>query len=204
MAKQVTKFAVLTVVIIGLLGAATYFRPNPMTKQQLKALNEILSARITGEQVETIKLPDKTARKFPAVNKMFKVAADKEKSYALTVSPVGYRAPINLMVVIDAKKNEVMGIKVIQHNETSGYGNSLTETWFVNRFKGKAVDKYLQRVVLEAKDDNDIIQITGATVSTQAVINGVNSAMGIYRETVLGEKAEPVPLKVEGYVTATE
>ena len=120
------------------------------------------------------------------------------------VSPVGYRAPINTMIVIDAEKNEITGIKVVQQDETPEWGVWLSETWFTDRFKGKSVDKYLIRAILEAKESNEIIQITSATVSTQAVLNGVNSAMGIYREVVLEEEADPVPLKVEEFITESE
>lgn len=74
----------------------------------------------------------------------------------------------------------------------------------MDRFKGKSIKEYLQRVVLEANKPNEVIQITAATISTQALINGVNSAIGAYRELVLNETAEPVPLKVEEFVTGVE
>jgi electron transport complex protein RnfG len=91
---------------------------------------------------------------------------------------------------------------VLQHDETPLYGgDSLTEEWFLNRFKNKGADLYLNRVPLEQTQPNDVIQITCATVSSQAVINGVNAAIGTYRELILGEEAQPVPLKVEGFVT---
>ena len=35
---------------------------------------------------------------------------------------------------------------------------------------------------LEQTQPNDVIQITCATVSSQAVINGVNAAIGTYRD----------------------
>jgi electron transport complex protein RnfG len=167
-------------------------------------LDEILGFAAAEEQIEPIDFPTETARKFPAVNKIFKVAGKEKDNYMFLVSPVGYRAPINMMVVIDADKNSVMGIKVLQQDETPEWGIWLGEEWFTNRFKGKSVDRYLKRALLEAEESNEIIQITSATISTQAVINGVNSAMGIYREAVLGEKADPVPLKVEEYITESQ
>ena len=77
----------------------------------------------------------------------------------------------------------------------------VTKEWFLNRFKNKSANMYLNRVALEQSQPNDVIQITCATVSSQAVINGVNAAIGTYRELILGEEAQPVPLKVEGFVT---
>ena len=155
--------------------------------------------------METIEIQDETAQKFPAIDKMFKVVADEEQeNYVFLVSPIGYRAPINIMVAIDGEKDEIAGIKVLQQDETPGWGEWLAETWFTDRFKGKSVDIYLERAVLEAKAPNEIIQITSATVTTQAVLNGVNAAMGAYRELVLGSAAEAVPLNVEGFITESE
>lgn len=123
-------------------------------------------------------------------------------------NPSTYQPELNKPIVInreiDADKNEIIGIKVMQQDETPGWGEWLAETWFTDRFKGKSVNKYLERAILEAKEDNEIIQITSATVSTQAVLNGVNSAMGLYREVVMGEEADPVPLKVEEFITESE
>lgn len=204
MRKQVITGTVLLAVIICFFGAAGSSGEKPMNKQQLTVLNEILSPTVTDKQIKTLEIQEEIAQKFPAVDKMFKVEVGEEASYVFIVSPVGYRAPINTMVVIDAEKNEIAGIKVMQQDETPGWGEWLTETWFSDRFKGKSVNRYLQRAILEAEEDNEIVQITSATVSTQAILNGVNSVMGIYREVVLGEEAEPVPLKIEEFITESE
>ncbi|MEN6325451.1 MAG: FMN-binding protein [Syntrophomonas sp.] len=203
MRKWIITGILLVAVVLVLWNTVGGLQENSMTKPQLSVLNQILSDKVTEEQVQTIKLQGSVAQKFPAVDKMFKVVA-KEESYVFLVSPVGYRSPINTMVVVIAEKNDITGIKVMQHDETPGWGEWLTETWFADRFKGKKVDKYLERAILEAKKDNEIIQITSATISTQAVINGVNSAMGVYREVVLGQKSEGVPLKVEGFITESQ
>ncbi len=204
MSKKVIAYTVLIAFILGLLLVGGCSQEDSMTKSQLAVLNKILPGAVTNKQVKPVTIKSELAQKFPAVDKMFKVVVDEEESYAFVVSPVGYRAPITTMVVIDADKNEIIGIKVMQHDETPGWGEWLAETWFTDRFKGKSVNKYLERAILEAKADNEIIQITSATVSTQAVLNGVNSAMGLYREVVMGEEAEPVPLKVEEFITENE
>ncbi len=204
MPKQFIAYIVMIPLILGLLLTGGCSREEAMTKPQLGVLNKIIAGTVTNKQIQTVEVKPEVAQKFPAVDKMFKVTADEDESYAFVVSPVGYRAPITTMVVIDADKNEIIGIKVMQQDETPGWGEWLAETWFTDRFKGKSVNKYLERAILEAKADNEIIQITSATVSTQAVLNGVNSAMGLYREAVMGEEAEPVPLKVEEFITESE
>jgi electron transport complex protein RnfG len=205
MLKRAIAYIVLIAIIIGCWGITGCSREKTIPKQQLTILNQLLSTSVSDKQVETIEIQDETAQKFPAIDKMFKVVADEEQeNYVFLVSPIGYRAPINIMVAIDGEKDEIAGIKVLQQDETPGWGEWLAETWFTDRFKGKGVDIYLERAVLEAKAPNEIIQITSATVTTQAVLNGVNAAMGAYRELVLGSEAEAVPLNVEGFITESE
>jgi electron transport complex protein RnfG len=203
MYKRVLVGTILIAVIVWFLGSA-WFAQGSMTKQQRKVLDEILVATVTDEQIKAMELSEETARKFPAVDRMFKVVGDGEGHYVFMVSPVGYLSPINMMVVIDAGKDKVMGIRVMQHDETPGWGEWLMEDWFIDRFPGKSVDKYLQRVILEAEHDHEIVQITSATISTQAVLNGVNAAMGTYREVVREQESPPVPLKVEGFITESQ
>ena len=205
MLKRAIAYIVLVAIIIGCWGTTGCSREKTIPKQQLAILNQLLSTSVSDKQVEIIEIQDETAQKFPAIDKMFKVVADEEQeNYVFLVSPVGYRAPINIMVAIDGEKDEIAGIKVLQQDETPGWGEWLAETWFTDRFKGKGVDIYLERAVLEAKAPNEIIQITSATVTTQAVLNGVNAAMGAYKELVLGSEAEAVPLNVEGFITESE
>jgi len=175
-----------------------------MTPPQKEALQELLGSgqEIADEAIKGMELTGKVKEKFPAVKNAYEITYDGQKKYAFLSSPLGYRSAIDLFVLIDGEKNELLGIRVLQHDETPLYGgDSLTKEWFLNRFNNKSTGEYLNRVVLEADRPNDIIQITCATVSSQAVINGVNAAMGAYREMVLGEEAEAVPLKVEGFVT---
>ncbi|MDD3652578.1 MAG: FMN-binding protein [Desulfotomaculaceae bacterium] len=181
-----------------------YFTDNKMTAPQKEALQELLQSEqeIADEAIEGIELPAEIKEKFPAVKKGFVINCGEQKYYAFLSSPLGYRSAIDLFIVVDGHKNEMLGTRVLQHGETPLYGgDSLTKAWFLNRFNNKSVSAYLNRVVLEPSQPNDIVQITCATVSSQAVINGVNAAMGAYRELVLGEETQPVPMKVEGFVT---
>ena len=56
----------------------------------------------------------------------------------------------------------------------------LTETYFLDRFKNLSVGKYLNLAELDKENPEDIVQVTGATISSQAVVNGVNAAIGAY------------------------
>lgn len=196
--------AIVMVVWAFVVGGCSPTNGKEMAAGQREALAELLGAgetAIAEADIQTIALPAETAEKFPAVQRAFAVISGGRQYYAFASSPLGYRDAVNLFIVIDGEKREVLGVKVMRHNDTPEYADYITRDWFLNRFAGKSTDTYLNRVVLEESRSSDIIQVTGATVSSQAVINGVNAAMGAYREVILAEEAPAVPLTVEGFVT---
>jgi Na+-translocating ferredoxin:NAD+ oxidoreductase RnfG subunit len=131
--------------------------------------------------------------KFPAVSA---VAATDDGLYGFICRPIAYNGPITLAVVIDGASGASIGIRIIGHEETKHYVRDMESVWFISRFAGKSVDRYLQPARLEARDDHDVVAITGATVSTEGVINGVNAAFGMFREYVRQEEAPAVPYMV--------
>ena len=130
--------------------------------------------------------------KFPAVVKAYSL----DKLYAFIVKPVAYNGPISLAVVIDGEIGETLGMRIVDHLETRHYVRDMESSWFIERFASKPVNEYLKLVRLKALNRNEIVAITGATVTTEAVLNGVNAAFGVYREYVLKEQADDVPYMV--------
>ncbi|MCL2166545.1 MAG: FMN-binding protein [Clostridiales bacterium] len=130
--------------------------------------------------------------KFRAVAKVYEAG----RFYAFILKPVAYNGPLTLAAVIDGDHNEVVGIRIVQHTETPHYVRDMESDWFVRRFAGKAATAYLEAVRLSARNERDIVAITGATVTTEAIVNGVNAAIGVYQEHVLGEAAGDVPYMV--------
>jgi len=134
---------------------------------------------------------DRTA-KFPAVAKVYRY----ENLYAFILKPVAYNGPITLALVIDGDKAESIGLRILGHVETPHYVRDMESPWFVERFSRKSVLEYLTLVRLTAQTERDIVAITGATVTTEGIINGVNAAFGIFQEYVLGVTADEVPYMV--------
>ena len=137
-------------------------------------------------------LTKELAERFPAVDKVYKY----ENLYAFIIKPIGYNGPITLALVIDSASGESVGLRVVEHNETPHYVRDMDSMWFMDRFAGKSVNDYLTLARLHAMSESDIVAITGATVTTEGVINGVNAAFGVYEETVLGQTAGDVPYMV--------
>ena len=100
------------------------------------------------------------------------IGLDKKRrklGYAFRVYPKGYGGTIDMVVGIDLK-GRVAGIKIISMNETPGLGMNASESKFLRQFTGKT-----SKSPLKAKKDIDAI--TGATITSQAVADGVKQAL---------------------------
>ena len=138
-------------------------------------------------------LSKEQAEKFPAVSA---VARTESGLYGFICKPIGYNGPIEIALVIDGESGKSLGIRILKHMETDHYVRDMESGWFTERFSDKSAARYLQLVRLEAKNDNDIVCITGATVTTEGIVNGVNAAFGLFSEYVWHEEAPPVPYMV--------
>lgn len=105
--------------------------------------------------------------------------------YCVTVSTQGFGGPIEMMVGIGT--NGVLeGIDILSHSETAGLGAKADTDEFKQRFERKNPDL---TVVKEATDDILEVQaITGATITSRAVADGVKQANEIVKEIEGGDK----------------
>ena len=94
--------------------------------------------------------------------------------HAVEVAPNGFGGAITMMVgVVDGK---VTGISIISHAETPGLGAVAA----ANGDKGAAFrDQFigLRGGITIGGGDNQIDSLSGATISSQAIVDGVNAAV---------------------------
>ncbi|MDD3752184.1 MAG: FMN-binding protein, partial [Tissierellia bacterium] len=102
---------------------------------------------------------------YPAVKRAYDIDG---KTCAYVVSCVGYNGPIEVLAAID-KNDSLIGIQILNHEESMDYAEHIEKDWFLNRFKNLPINKYLNLVVLDKENPEDIVQVTGATISSQAV-----------------------------------
>lgn len=170
--------------------------PEP-SRAEVSAFNEIFNQKYKAEDLKIVTkkvMRDDRQDKFQAVKKVF---VTPKGDYAFISKPVGYNGPITLAVGIDKQTGKTIGMRIVEHEETEHYVRDMDHGWFTDRFAGKSTDKYLELAHLEAYKDNQIIAITGATVTTEAIVNGVNACMGVFSEAELGVKANKVPYMVK-------
>jgi len=164
-----------------------------LTDDEAAAITAISGADIRGfVDISREVLTKERAEKFPAVVKVYR----NNNLLAFIVKPVAYNGPITMALVIDGESGESVGLRIIDHTETLHYVRDMSSFWFTERFAGKTVREYLTLVRLTAQTERDIVAITGATVTTEGVVNGVNAAFGVFQEYILGLTAESVPYMV--------
>lgn len=95
----------------------------------------------------------------------------------------GYGGDIALSVGI-LNNGTVKGIETLSIAETAGLGMKATEPAFKDQFKDKQVEKFTYTKSGEEGDDK-IDALSGATITTNAVTNAVDSAL-VYFQNMLG------------------
>lgn len=109
--------------------------------------------------------------------------------YVINVtSHEGYGGDIQVSVGI-ASDGTVKGVEMLSINETAGLGMKADEEDFKDQFKDKNVEQFHYTKTGES-GDNMIDAISGATITTNAVTNAVDSALVYFQNELGGEGNE--------------
>jgi electron transport complex protein RnfG len=101
------------------------------------------------------------------------------RGVAFETSGKGYGGDVGLMVGIDVKDNQLMGVSVTTHAETPGMGaKAKSDPSFTAQFK----DLALEQPVAVTQDGGSISAISGATITSRAVSSAATDADKIYQK----------------------
>lgn len=92
--------------------------------------------------------------------------------YIVNVEPKGYGGNIGLLVGID-HNNMIKGVKILSHSETPGFGANADKPDFINQYINKQGTLKVTKI---APKVDEIQAITGATITSAAITEGVNAA----------------------------
>ena len=107
--------------------------------------------------------------------------------YVISVqSGEAYDGTLELSVGI-ATDGTVKGVEMLDISETAGLGMKADEAEFKDQFKDKNVEKFTYTKTGEDGDDM-IDAISGATITTNAVTNAVDSALVYYQNELGGSQ----------------
>lgn len=104
--------------------------------------------------------------------------------YVFTTTAKSYGGEILVMTGIDSE-GKVTGVELLSINDTAGLGMNATKPEFINQFIGLVKGIIVQKNSSDHAN-NEITALTGATITSQAVADAVNSALTDF-ETITGK-----------------
>ncbi len=178
--NQRTAAAVVVIVLVagGFLAVVNYFAPE-QTPVVAEGVYLPLTETLGSNQYQTVTINDKVY--------YFTGEIDAVDKVALVGSEEGYHDPIYFYLVVDAT-GEIEYLQILSHSEDPGLGSLITRDSFISQFIGLNPESELAL-------GSDIQGITGATISSRAVINGVSQELERFLVAFYGEEtSEVLPL----------
>ncbi len=109
------------------------------------------------------------------------------EGYAFLAEGNGYQGTIKLIIGVDPKIDKMMGMEVLESQETPGLGAEISSAHFRDQFIDLPVTKKIEYVKNQKLEkDNQIEAITGATISSKAVVRIINNRIEELRQQGLG------------------
>jgi len=112
-------------------------------------------------------------------------------------APDGYTGPIRLLVGVNAR-GTVSGVRVVSHRETPGLGDGIEverSPWMLG-FDGRSRTNTADGGWRLRRDGGDFDQLTGATVTSRAVLRTVHRTLEFH--DMHRERVYPTGTRVEG------
>ncbi len=108
--------------------------------------------------------------------------------YAFIAEGSGFAGPIRIVIGTDEALKTISGFRVLASSETPGFGDKITQAYYQDQFKGAPYGRLeLTKVGDPAALDRQIVAISGATVSSEAVVSIFNTYMEGVKKTLLEE-----------------
>jgi len=95
--------------------------------------------------------------------------------WSFNASGSGFADKIELVVAVDAAFEKIAGFDVLSSNETPGFGDQIKYDYYRSQYKGAPASELKLVSIGDPKEiDSKIVAITGATVSSEAVVEIVS------------------------------
>lgn len=192
--KDALALTLITLVAGVALGGVYEITKDPIAKQEAQAKAEAYEQVFTDAAAfEAVEMDDtltKTIRdqldqegyKAQSIEEVMRAEDQSGETlgYAFTVvTSEGYGGDIQFSMGVQ-NDGTLNGISILSIGETAGLGMNADTPAFKDQFVGKQVEK-LQYTKNGATQDDEINTISGATVTTNAMTNGVNAGLCAFR-----------------------
>lgn len=177
------KLLIITLIAGAVLGVVYSVTKDPIAEQEIIRADK---ARFTAfPQAESFEeLTDNNAEQYDSIKTVHAALDDQGNKIGVTIAMVtkGYSNGLNLTVGIGSD-GVVKGVVLGSHQETPGLGAKAGQEDFIGQFAGNTIDVPLDVVKTAPSKQSDIEAISGATITSDAFTQAVNTAMAYYLET---------------------
>jgi len=192
--------AIISAVAAGLLALVDSFTTPKIeaykAQSEANAYQQVLpEADSFGEDSELMK--EISARSDLASIQTVKVGtkAEKQVGWVCKVASPGYSSNIVMLIGINSE-GELGKVIILEQKESPGLGTNVTDPEFIEQ-KAIAEAKVNQELKV-IKDGGEVQAITGATISSRAVLRGINQVFQFYRWQTGDQSALNVDTVTEG------
>jgi len=156
--------------VVGLALAFTNSLTAPVVAEnQVRELKESLSVVYPADSYEEVECD-----KPESIEEVYKAESAEGEGYVFQInSPGGYGGDIEFLIAIDSD-NKIKGFAPLNHSESAGFGAEMEEDFFKEGMVGVSMDDEVG--YSESGSENEIVGISGATISTTTIVNGINDA----------------------------
>ena len=166
--KLAVTLLLISAVVSGLLGLTNYITEDKIAEITAQKAAASMQEVLPADSYEEIDIPGTDT----AVIAVYEAAG---VGYVVQVEEAGSQDVIDMMVGVD-NEGVVTGVSIIDMSETSGLGANASKESFRSQFIGESGQ------LMVDKDGGDIDSLTGATITSRAVTNGVNAALNVVAE----------------------
>ena len=166
----------------GLLAGTNEMTKEPIAQAEIQSQNDsiMLVSADTAADFKTVETSDDSAQCFEVYD-----SSGTLLSYAVATSSKGYGGTIKVMTGIDAETGDVIGVNVYDNStETPGLGAKTSEDDFSGQFGGSQSDTgfTVSKDADKNPDKTSVDAVTGATISSRAVVKAVNQAIDVFKQ----------------------
>lgn len=189
--KNTIILVIMTLILGAILGSIHYITEAPIAKQNQQkhdqALKTVFESAKKFDAIDLTKdgldkkIADTLSENGLTTATINEISEAKDASgeilgYVFTVtSSGGYGGDIQFTLGID-NEGTIKGISYLILKETAGLGMRAANESFINQFVGKKVEM-LKVTKSGAKSDDEIDALSGSTITTNAVVVGVNAGL---------------------------
>lgn len=170
---RITLSLVVIFVAAGVIMGGTYKVTSPVKFYAEKKEKEEALKEMAPEATDPIKPAGTWESHEKPYEYYVATSGNKPVAYIASTAGKGYSSFVKMLVSLDTNYR-IRGIKVLGHGETPGLGDQILEPGFLEQFKGKSLN---QIVLIKGETKENIQAISGATISSRAVTNGVRDAV---------------------------